>query len=381
MRIGRRDLLQGLNLGAAALAPVFAAPTPAKAAERETHGTSGIVNRTAIQGVCAWPNLQLLSDGTIVALIFNQPCHGLWEGDLDCWASQDQGLTWRFRGRAAAHEPRTNRMNCAVGISKSGDLLVLCSGWSGRGPRGKPARSFRRVLRPWVCRSSDGGRTWSVSTDFPAAPDDAMGSDNEFVPFGNIRTAEDGSLCVTAYLQMDDSRASCLLRSRDDGHTWGERVPLHPDGNETDILHLGGGRWLAACREFREKRDVHLELFASDDDASTWTRRMPLTLPRQITGHLARLADGRVLLSHGNRCWNNFGVDVRLSDDEGATWSPPIRIADCPLSDCGYPSTVQLADGRAITAYYTQLSQDFHYEMRVADWNPSAYSVEGAPLG
>ena len=125
------------------------------------------------------------------------------------------------------------------------------------------------------------------------------------------------------------------------------------------------------------RRDVHLELFSSDDDARTWKRRQPLTLPLQVTGHLTRLADGRVLLSHGNRCWNNYGVDVRLSDDAGSSWSPPFRIADCPRSDCGYPSTVQTADGTAVTAYYTQVSDDYHYEMRVAHWNPSAFTVSG----
>ena len=114
---------------------------------------------------------------------------------------------------------------------------------------------------------------------------------------------------------------------------------MNPAGNETDILHLGGGRWLAASREFKESRDVHLELFVSTDDARTWERRMPLSLPMQVTGNLAALADGRILLSYGNRCWNNFGVDVRISEDQGKTWSPPIRIADCPRADCGYPST------------------------------------------
>ena len=52
----------------------------------------------AIQGVCAWPNLQKLPDGTIIATIFNQPCHGLWSGDVECWASTDEGRTWQLRG-------------------------------------------------------------------------------------------------------------------------------------------------------------------------------------------------------------------------------------------------------------------------------------------
>jgi len=370
--MNRRHLLQ---TGAAALAFPFAAPATAAS------GPTGVSNRTTIQRVCAWPNLQLLPDGTLLAFIFNQPCHGLWEGDLDCWASEDDGKTWRFRGRPAEHEPTTNRMNCAAGFAKNGDAVVLCSGWADRAPTGTLSGPHRRVLRAWVCRSSDGGRTWSVGTEFPTAPDTAAGRNNELIPFGNIQIAADGSLCSAAYLRKDDMRECYLVRSRDDGRTWTEISPLNPGGNETDVRHLGGGHWLAASREFREKRDVHIELFASTDDARTWQRRMPLSLPMQVTGNLTTLADGRILASYGNRCWNNFGVDVRLSDDKGETWSPPIRIADCPRSDCGYPSSVQLKDGRVVTAYYTQVSEDFHYEMRVATWDPNRYSVDGRPVG
>ena len=372
----RRDWLKSIHLGAAAAAAPALAPLPANAG---TSSPAGGTSRTAIQDVCAWPNLQRLSNGTLVVMIFNQPCHGLWEGDLDCWVSEDEGKTWRFRGRPAQHEPTTNRMNCSAGIASNGDLLVLCSGWADRSPKGQLSRPHRRVLRAWVCRSPDGGRTWSVSRGFPPPPRTAMGRDNQFIPFGNIRAADDGSLCAAVHLVRGDSRECHLLRSHDDGHTWGDRVPLNLEGNETDILHLGGGRWLAASRQFRQKRDVHLELFASDDDARTWKPQMPLTLPMQVTGNLALLADGRILLSYGNRCWNNFGVDVRLSDDRGKSWSPPIRIADCPRSDCGYPSSVQLPGGRVVTAYYTQISDDFHYEMRMAVWDARPFGVAGRP--
>lgn len=45
----------------------------------------------AVDNVCAWPNLTRLADGSIVATIFNQPTHGGWEGDVECWASTDFG--------------------------------------------------------------------------------------------------------------------------------------------------------------------------------------------------------------------------------------------------------------------------------------------------
>ncbi len=138
------------------------------------------------------------------------------------------------------------------------------------------------------------------------------------------------------------------------------------------------GRWLAASRNnHRSRRYQIVELCVSEDDGKTWRRDQPLTLPMQVTGHLMRLADGRVMVSYGNRNWGNYGVDVRFSEDEGKTWSPPVRIADAPFADCGYPSSVQLPDGRVVTAYYTKISEDFHYEMRVAHWDPGDFDATG----
>jgi hypothetical protein len=262
----------------------------------------------------------------------------------------------------------------------------LSSGYKNRIPN--PLKPFAKTAKPAgsmdylptaVCRSSDGGRTFEVTERFPAPPDTQLGRGNHFIPFGNIVKAQDGSLCASVYLKRGQDRACYLVRSRDDGRTWGEATALNPVGNETAILHLGDGRWLAASREFIEGPDQHLKLFNSGDDGKTWKRRGPLTLPLQVTGHLMRLRDGRILLSYGNRNWNNFGVDVRFSDDEGATWGPPIRIANVDRSDCGYPSGVQLSDGKVVTAYYTKISEDFHYEMRVAIWNPEAFETRGRP--
>lgn len=356
----------------ASAAPLVAAPAA---------GGPVIETRVAIQNVCAWPKLRRLEDGTLLAFIFNQPCHGRWEGDLDCWESRDDGRRWRFRSRVAPHEPATNRMNCATGFARNGDLLVICGGWSNKGPAGEIRPGPSHVLRPWVCRSSDQGRTWKINREFPDPPPTPTGRDNQYYPFGAIETAGDGSLCVAVYVARGKEREAYVLRSRDDGTTWSHRTPLNvPGGNETWILHLGGGRWLAAGRELNPSQPGHyLVLLSSEDDARSWRKRMPLTLPTQINGNLMKLADGRILLTFGNRNWGNYGVDARLSEDGGATWSPPFRLARCPRADCGYPSGVQLADGSVVTAYYTQVSEDFHYEMRVARWNPRDFTAAGTP--
>jgi len=324
-----------------------------------------------IDGVCAWPNLTLLPDGTIVAAIFNQPCHGTWQGDLDCWASTDGGRTWQFRGRPAPHEPEKNRMNCAAGLAPNGDLLVLVSGWSDRDVPGKP-RSHHGVghtLQAWVCRSKDAGHTWETIGVLPDT-----GEQFAHVPFGDVTIANDGALCVATYVWHEDKQhhSTYFTRSYDNGATWSTPVSLNPLGNETAILHLGDGRWLAASRE---EDDTHIHAFTSTDDGHTWTRGEPMSLSKQVTGHLTRLADDRILFTYGNRVPGEYGVLARLSNDEGQTWGEPFRLGNMPSWDGGYPSSIQRADGQIVTAFYSDHPErgDNQYQMDVAIWNPAEY--------
>jgi hypothetical protein len=321
-------------------------------------------DRSAVSQVCAWPNLTVLPDGTLLAAIFNQPCHGQWEGDLDGYVSSDGGLTWSRRACICAHdEPATNRMNCAVGLANDGDLVALCGGWSQRAVTpntpGTPFSQSQRV-RPVVCRSSDRGFTWQTGA---ALPDD---EGQTTVPFGDIHRAGHGRLFSTVYAAIGGSTCrSRLLVSDDDGRTWRLGAVIDPLGNETSLLPLGERRWLAVSRR---GNPPYLQQFNSDDDGHTWRAGPLLTLPNQITSHLLGLPDGRVLLTYGNRCVNNMGIDARMSLDGSATWSAPVRVADTPMSDCGYPATALLPDGQWVTVYYTQLPGRYQYEMRVAHW-------------
>ena len=319
----------------------------------------------AIDNVCAWPNLTVLGDGTIIATIFNRPSHGKSAGDVDCWASKNGGRSWRRRGTPAPHEPDATRMNVAAGRAKNGDLIVISSGWSNKYPPEKKGPPFRAgILESWVCRSSDGGSQWSIDKRaFPSRG--PRGGD--CIPFGDIVRGNDGTLRVAIYEVIDlrDDRV-WLFRSRDDGRTWGEPVVLDENAyrNETALLHLGGGRWLAAIRE------NGLHLHASADDGKTWEHRMRLTGPDQHPGHLLRLRSGRILLAYGNRTPNAKGVDVRWTDDEGKTWSASVRVLDFQ-GDGGYPSSVQLPDGQVVTAYYARkIESHDRYHMGVVIWDP-----------
>jgi len=309
----------------------------------------------SIDNVCAWPNLTLLDDGTLISVVYNQPVHGAWEGDVDCWASSDGGHLWERRSTITAHEPGTVRMNHAVGVAANGDLVVGCSGWTDRYPPGTPhdqmTRTFAEstVLPPVVLRSGDQGRTWQQTNSMP----NGIAGLSEHVPFGDILRSAEGSLCMGTYsFSFQTKKGNCyLVRSNDDGQTWGDAAPIVEDRHvEAAVLHVGDGVWLSAVRVFGT---LELDLFESTDDGHNWQFKKNLGVPAVSSAHLLKLADGRTLLTYGNRMPNSRGIDMRLSEDGGATWTAPNRLIHLPPhGDCGYPAAVQFPDGRIVIVYY-----------------------------
>jgi len=330
----------------------------------------------AIDDVCAWPNLTLLPDGSIVALIFNQPSHGRLPGDVDCWGSVDGGRVWSRRGAAVPHDaPDTNRMNVATGLAHDGDLVVLCSGWQLNGDQ------FVRRLAPWVSRSADGGRTWSVDKDsrravrFPTGADYDDRGDRMIKPFGDIvRLPGPGTRLAASFYH--DYGQVWMLFSDDDGRTWGDAALMCGENRcETAHLRLRPDRWIAASRTEMgvdgKTPEVGLGLFASGDEGRTWAFEQTLTKHLQHPGDLLRLADGRVLLAYGMR--DVYAIGVRTADAEGRVWQPAQILCQLAPGDLGYPSTVQLADGTLVTAYYSAgIPEHTRYHMGVLRWRLEA---------
>lgn len=325
-----------------------------------------------ISDVCAWPKLTLLPNGTIIAAIYDQPSHGQLPGDTVCWASTDGGITWQWRGNATQHEGLSSRFNHALGLAANGDLLVAASGWSYDSPTGGKSD---QPLTAIVTRSSDGGMTWRQIASFPPAPEVGKA----LIPFGNIERADDNHLRVAAYsfgrgLPGPRLDQGYVITSYDDGTTWSIESCINESVvNETDLFNAGGGRWLAAARnlETLNGRGAHsIDLYVSDDDAQTWRRHEEVTLPDQHPGDLLQLVDGRILLTYGDRRGPDYGINARVSSDRGKHWSPAFRIAGGLSSrDSGYPSSVQLADGVIVTAYYAKGSADHDgYHMGIVRW-------------
>jgi hypothetical protein len=324
----------------------------------------------AVKDVCAWPKLTQLPNGDLIAAIYNRPAHGVIPGDVDVYASTDGGLSWVKRGTATHHEGESGRFNHSVGVTRNGEIIVVSGGWTYHPRNENGAYKKKKLLRPTASRSSDGGRTWSISEKFPDGSDGMT-----LVPFGNVETGADGALRVAAYSYNTTVKPRvdiCYTAvSKDNGSTWllGSVIG-QPAANETDVVHLGGGKWLAAARNLGPTgaRGHNIDIYASDDDAKTWRKIATPTEPNQHPGDLLKLADGRVLLTYGDR-QTSRGVNICLSSDGGKTWTAPARITRDVSGDCGYPATTQLQDGTLVTVFYAAKTKDYeNYQMGAVRW-------------
>ncbi len=345
--------------------------SPIQATESKDAPDPAVIQHVvAVKEVCAWPNLTLLRDGTIIAIFHNRPSHGQQEADIDCYASTD-GIEWTKRSTITQHDPDTIRMNHAAGLAANGDLVVLCSGWTDIKQTERPKQDAFRdaVIRSWVLRSSDGGKTWDKREQFPA-PESGW---CEYIPFGDIWAGEDGALHVSCYHGKfkdptqsfkTDGWRSWHLKSLDDGKTWETVSVIGERHNETALFYLGGKDWLAAARIDK------MELIRSSDNGLTWEQPVPVTKRNEINGQIIRLKDNRLLLAYGVRVDGGRGVCAKFSKDEGKTWGTPVRLArTIDGGDCGYPSSVQLPSGKIATAWYSKESpQHTGYHMGVSVW-------------
>lgn len=346
----------------------------------ETANIAVLDRFVAIDNVCAWPNVQLLPDGSVGAFIFNRPSHGQVEGDIELWKSHEGRAPWQFCSTVSAHEPGTVRMNMAAGVLRSGRVVVLVSGWNLESEA--EIRTERILESIEVCVSDDAGATWQRNGRFE--PPERSGG---IMPFGNIRDTAEGELLVAAYdcrmssaSRESRTSSSMVFAGSPDGESFTYRGTIGADRyTETDIVASAGG-WLAAARtlsDYTHPEDPHsapwVELFRSDDDGRSWSREVNLSLPNQHPGNLTRLSDGTLLFTCGSRIPGFYGVFARLSRDEGRTWSEPALLAHDGLSrDLGYPSTVQLPSGILLTAYYSKSSSAHtNYHAAVVLWEPS----------
>ncbi|HUT77089.1 MAG TPA: sialidase family protein [Polyangia bacterium] len=156
------------------------------------------------------------------------------------------------------------------------------------------------------------------------------------------------------------SRISFFI-SDDLGATFTEE-PLVPEKSkdtwlqEPALLVLPQGRWIVQARTAPGSSPGYLGRtwqIASDDGGQTWGDWEEL----DFYGHapyLHRLEDGTLItaMRELNASGTQAAVSFAYSLDEGLSWSDPAFIVPWIPVELGYPSIVDLADGRLLFVYY-----------------------------
>ncbi len=300
-----------------------------------------------------WPQIQITPDGTLLALGYNAPAHTTLPADVECWASSDGGKTWAKRGIAASRpNAEANYCHWASGVIAKDELLVIASGMDDAAN----AKEQRKPNDVRVFRSADEGATWNTDGTFPLR----MPGELKPYPFGSIVQGTDGQLRTLVYTsdeQSNNAEAAWIVISSDRGQSWGDVRKLADGINESVLLPLPGKEWLCVARTSNKPAPEHgqeLRQFRSLDDGTTWTDEGLIAGYHKHPPHLLRLADGRILLTYGNR--RDGSIEARLSGNDGQTWGITHTLYTTGPGDMGYPSTAQLPDGKLVTVFYAQRS-------------------------
>jgi hypothetical protein len=214
-----------------------------------------------------------------------------------------------------------------------------------------------------MLRSTDKGLTWSAPYRVPLNS-----------PHGPVALA-DGRLLYAGKRLWDADKKVGVCESRDDGQSWRwlADIPARPgDGveeyHELHAVDAGNGRLLVQIRNHNAANRSETLQTESTDGGRTWAAPHPIGV-WGLPSHLLRLRDGRILMSYGHRR-APYGNQARVSTDYGKTWSEPMVISDDGAgSDLGYPSTVELANGKLLTLWYEALKADPRAVLRMARWS------------
>jgi len=329
-----------------------------------------------------WPTVAQRRTGELlIAYSGGREAHVCPFGRVELMRSRDGGRSWSWP-EVVMDSPIDDR-DAGIVETASGALLVTTftslayeavlrnakewpaarrARWEAVQRRATPAER-EALLDTWMLRSTDGGMTWSAPYRVPVNS-----------PHGPI-AAGDGRLLYAGKQLWKAGTKVGVCESTDEGRTWrwlsdiparaGDTVEQY---HELHAVDAGGGRILVHIRNHNPANAGETLQCESADGGKTWSTPHAIGV-WGLPSHLLRLSDGRILMTYGYRR-APFGIQARVSEDRGATWSAPLTISDDGVSgDLGYPSTVELPDGRLVTVWYESMRSPSQAVLRAARWS------------
>jgi sialidase-1 len=354
-------LVMGLAAPAHAAVPAVATASPQPRAEI-------LDTRTILpagEPYAGWPTVARRRDGRLwLVWSGGREAHVCPFGQVRAMTSADDGATWTWP-RVLLDGAIDDRDSGVVETARGTLLVTTFTSLAYEKPLGRiaaddprrarwlavhdrlDAAGRRAELGEWLIRSTDSGTTWSAR--MPTIVNS---------PHGPIQLADGRLLYAGKELWIDAGRIG-VCESVDDGLTWRwlAEIPTRAGDDakggyhELHAVETADGRIVVQIRNHNQPHAGETLQSESADGGRTWSE------PRAIgvwglPSHLLRLRDDRLVMTYGHRR-QPFGNQARVSRDHGRTWSEPLPIsADGAAGDLGYPSTVELADGRLLTVWY-----------------------------
>ena len=213
--------------------------------------------------------------------------------------------------------------------------------------------------RSYVCRSSDGGQTWSQPEDITAQLWGSQATNStcrnykgSFFASGNglrLTRGEHAGRIMFAAAMVRKSGGNVLdnfvVYSDDNGHTWQVSDMAYQGGDEAKLMELVDGRILISTRQNGARGFNH-----SSDGGATWGTqgRWNEMTTNACNGDMLRVkaqdrGDNINLLMHSiPNSMQRENVSIFLSYDEGNSWQDPTLLFDGPSV---YSSLTLLPDG------------------------------------
>lgn len=231
--------------------------------------------------------------------------------------SSDNGKNWTEIERVADHPYGQSASDPSMIVDKqTGDIILFYNYMD--------LDKEKDVYYLKMMRSTDHGVSWSAPIDITSQiTKPEWHKDFKFITSGRGIQTRSGKLIHTL-VNLDSGLH--LFASDDHGRSWTLiDYPLLP-GNESKIVELDNGDWLVNCRlNGPGMRHIHI----SDDEGGTWTNKADSTLVDPgCNASIIRytsISNGddknRLLFSNANSKEGRKNLTLKISYDEGQTWS------------------------------------------------------------
>lgn len=354
----------------------------------------GIVHEAAPHdpyGHACEPRIARLADGTILLTHRAGTRRESADGRPHVLRSRDEGRSWQDLGRPIDPPSAAGWDLRGMGLTQlaSGDVLAVVIGLDKRVERPvyNPDGEGLVPIANHFARSADQGESWSPGQPLTGQPIPQTASQG-------LLSLPDGDVLMTfeTFKEYDEPGVwryrGGMLRSHDEGRTWGEQVISAASDHACDphdtmwwdprIARLADGTLVQFYYAFRHRTGGEGPVHAawSTDDGRTWTAPTPTTLDGQATYPIALPGDGgRRLIAFRQRRTGAGTMLATYSADGGSTFDggsetvvyehgqTSAGAADGSLSSFdylismdrftfGHPCGVPLGPDRALVVWY-----------------------------